>query len=151
MIYFNYKFIICCIFQRADIPGVQRSRNTQRLHREASYGKFNFEAEAWQEACAASCLIAAGWTLLLSIIGVLVVALMLWLSSLGFIPTGVQVQTIDGATNGSIWNESYILDWSIRKTDTVGRTCSLLNVDLYNEYVRPFRLCLILSSTRPAP
>ena len=130
MIHFKCKFIICCIFQRADIPGVQRSGNTQRLRREASYGKFNFEAEAWQEACAASCLIAAGWTLLLSIIGVLVVALMLWLSSLGFIPTGVQIQTIDGVTNGSIYNESFILDWSIRRTDTVGRTCSLLIIDL---------------------
>ena len=98
----------------------------QRVRREAGYEKFNFEPEAWQEACAASCLIAGGWVFLLSIIGVLVVALICWLSSLGFIPTGIQVQTIDGATNGSIWNESFILDWTIRKT--VGRTCSLLNL-----------------------
>ena len=96
------------------------------MRREAGYEKINFEPEAWQEACAASCLIAGAWVCLLAIIGVLVVALIWWLSMLGYIPTGVQVQTIDGATNGSIWNESYVLDWAIRRTDTVGRTCSLL-------------------------
>ena len=101
------------LFQRTSILGARvKVRSTDGLRCGTEIEERNFEAEFWQEACAASCLVAAAWLFLICIVGVLAVALLIWLSTLGFIPRpwyGSGVMAFD--PNNSAWNDSFVLDW----------------------------------------
>ena len=112
MIYLDWKLSFYHL-QRTSILGARvEVRSTDKLRHGTETEERNFEAEFWQEACAASCLVAAAWLFLICIVGVLAVALLIWLSTLGFIPRpwyGSGVMAFD--PNNSAWNDSFVLDW----------------------------------------
>ena len=87
-------------------------RSTVKLPRVDGVERLNnFEPDGFQETCAASCLVAAAWVFLMAIIGVLAVALLIWLSTLGFIPRPWYGQGMLAFPNDTYWNDTFALDW----------------------------------------